>query len=44
MAATEEADVNRLLAQHSLYPSILRPLRHTLEEVFMEVTDEQPGG
>ena len=36
----EAADVNRLLAEHGLYASVIRPVRHTLEEVFFELTGE----
>ncbi len=39
-AGTQAAEINRLLATNGLYASVLRPLRHSLEEVFFELTGE----
>ncbi|HEY5476490.1 MAG TPA: ABC transporter ATP-binding protein [Tepidiformaceae bacterium] len=39
-AGMQAADVNRLLATNGLYASVLRPLKHSLEEVFFELTGE----
>ena len=36
----EAAEINRLLAANGLYASVLRPLNHTLEEAFLEITRE----
>lgn len=36
--------VNRLLAQHGQYASVIRPLGHSLEDVFFELTGEPDSG
>jgi len=36
----DAAAVNRLLAENGHYASLVRPVRHTLEEVFFELTGE----
>ena len=37
---SEAAEINCLLASHQLYASVLRPVRASLEDVFLELTGE----
>jgi ABC-2 type transport system ATP-binding protein len=40
-AGAQAAEINRLLASNGLYASVLRPLRHSLEDVFFELTGDE---